>query len=404
MITRRVRFQLVVFVIGTLVALGYGAVTLFDAHRLLDPPSRVEAVFERSGGIYPRADVDLLGIRVGRVAEVRPGEDGTTVVVLELDPDAVVPRDVTATIASKSAIGEQYVQLEPRSADGPTLADGDVIPVERTSAPPDMAVLLADVDRLVGSLPRRDLAVLVKEAAAAVEGIGPTLGRLLDDTGVVARTALDGVQDLTALIRSADVVLGTQVDLAPRTRDVLGSFASVTDTLAQERGALLALLAAGAGASGELTPALRSIREPLARILEDLLPLVSQTADRRQALRKAFTLFPWAIELGATAIRPCGEYDPRTGHPIERTCSYDDQGRPIFTGHLALQLPPRPGTPPALPCTRGYEGTTRHYPNGIPVEGGPRQRPDSPPNLDARCTAGADDPITPNVRGEQNVP
>ncbi|WP_183094447.1 MlaD family protein [Nocardioides stalactiti] len=404
MTTRRTMIQVALFVIGTLVAACYGAVTLFDAGRLVDPPYRVEAVFERSGGIYTRADVDLLGTRVGRVAEVRPGEDGTTVVVMELDPDQPIPADVTATIASKSAIGEQYVQLTPQSNEGPHLEDGDVIGVGRTSAPPDMAEILADVDQLVSSLPPRKVALLLAESVDAVRGLAPTLGRLLDDTETVADASLAGVEDLTSLIRSANVVLDTQVDLGGSTRQALASSALLTRALAENRGALLQLLVNGARAWSELDGALRDVRQPLARVLEALVPLVAGTADREQALRKALTLFPWSFELGATAIRPCGEYDPRTGAPNPRTCRYDDQGRPIFSGHLALQFPEDPGAAPYLPCTRGYEGTERHYPDGRPMDGGPRQRPDSDPNRDARCTATPDDPRTPNVRGEQNVP
>lgn len=402
--TLRTRVQVAVFVVGTVVSICYGAVTLFDAGRIVDPPYQVTAVFERSGGIYPRADVDLLGVRVGRVAQVLPGENGTTEVVLELDPDQDIPADVTATIATKSAIGEQYVQLAPRTAEGRSLTDGDVIDLDRTAAPPDMGVILADVDDLVGSLPPRELRVVLREASLATRGIAPALGGILDDTQTVADSALAGVEDLTRLIRNAEVVLGTQVDLAPRTREVLGSYADLTTALADDRGALLALLTEGSAATGELAGALGDLRGPLARTLDALVPLVAGASDRLPALRKALTLFPWAIELGATAIRPCEEYDPRTGRAVERTCSYDAQGRPIFTGHLALQLPEMPGRPPYLPCISGYEGTRRHYPNGVSVDGGPFQPEDAEPNLDARCLAPPTDPRSPNVRGAQNVP
>ncbi len=57
-----------------------------------------------------------------------------------------------------------------------------------------------------------------------------------------------------------------------------------------------------------------------------------------------------------------------------------------------------------MPCTKGYEGTTKYLANGQPLKGGPKQKSDSPPNFDAGCTAPPNDPNTPNVRGAQNVP
>ncbi|HET7734530.1 MAG TPA: MlaD family protein [Nocardioidaceae bacterium] len=403
MTTRRTWIQLAVFALVTVAAVCYGSVRYLGAGQLVSRPYQVEAVFERSGGIYPRADVDLLGTRVGRVAEVRPGEEGTTVVVLALDADTRVPRDLTATIASKSAIGEQVVELAPRTAGGPVLEEGDVIPVERTVAPPDMGQLLADLDGLVASLPRRDLATVLEEGSAALSGLAPSLGRLVDDADTLTTAALQGVDDLTALLRNANVVLGTQVDLGPQTSESLAALATLTRTLEGERQRLLDLFGFGARATGEGVALLQAVRVPFAGVVASLVRLVGATSRRVPELRKAFTLFPTAIEFGATAIRPCHEYDARTGRPIASTCRYDEQGRPIFSGHLAMQLPEDPGAPPYAPCRQGYEGTVRHLPNGTPVGGGRKQRPDSEPNLDARCTASPTDPRTPNVRGAQNV-
>jgi phospholipid/cholesterol/gamma-HCH transport system substrate-binding protein len=125
-------------------------------------------------------------------------------------------------------------------------------------------------------------------------------------------------------------------------------------------------------------------------------------ADRIPALRKALVIFPWALEAGATGVRRCGSYDPKTGKPIQATCRYDAQGRPIYSAYLSLQLPYAPNAP-YFPCTKGYGGTVKYEPNGVPVKGGPLQKVDSPVNMNAQCTAKPNDPNTPLVRGAQNV-
>ena len=207
MMSRTVRVQIVAFVVVTLLAVWYGASSLLPLGELVRPPYKVEAQFAHAGGIYPRADVDLLGTRVGRVEELRPGPDGTTTVVLAIDHDVDIPSDVVAIIGSKSAIGEQFVELEPKSAGGELLGDGDEIPLERTVSPPDVASLLGNLDALAGSVPVDDLATVLEEGALAVDDVGPKLRRLIRDTQTVARSAVNDVESLTALIRDARTVL-----------------------------------------------------------------------------------------------------------------------------------------------------------------------------------------------------
>jgi phospholipid/cholesterol/gamma-HCH transport system substrate-binding protein len=137
-------------------------------------------------------------------------------------------------------------------------------------------------------------------------------------------------------------------------------------------------------------------------LLNQLVSLTDVAADRIPALRKTLVIFPWVLEVGATGVRRCGSYNPKTGEPVQSTCRYDEQGRPIYSTYLSFQLP-QPPTAPYFPCTKGYQGTTKYYPNGIPVNGGARQKRDSPVNMKAGCTAKPDDPNTPLVRGSQNV-
>ena len=55
--------------------------------------------------------------------------------VLSLNSDTRIPADVDAEVHSVSSVGEQFVQLIPRSGTGPDLKDGDVIPRDRATVP-----------------------------------------------------------------------------------------------------------------------------------------------------------------------------------------------------------------------------------------------------------------------------
>jgi phospholipid/cholesterol/gamma-HCH transport system substrate-binding protein len=402
--TTTVRIQLWIFVAVSLAALVYGVNMLFPVARIANPPYLVEAQFKYAGGIHERADVDLLGTPVGTVREIRPGPGSGTTVVLAIDHAVTVSEDVTATIGSKSAIGEQYVELTPHAAGDPFLGEGDIIPINQTVSPPDVAKLLFDLNGLAKSVPTRDLAVALEEMTTAVEGVGPALGRALDDSAAVTREALDNVGSLTSLIDSTATVLDTQVETGPQTATYSGDLAGLTDRLRELNGSFDSVFTNGIRASAEITNLLRDNQAAIPVLLNHLVSLTTVGSERIPALRKALVVFPWVLEESANVIRYCDAYDVRTGKPIQKTCHYDDLGHPIYSVHLAQALEQPPGAPPYRPCTRGYEATRRYEPNGVPVGGaGRKQRGDSEPNPNAGCLASPTDPVTPNVHGAQNA-
>ena len=116
----------------------------------------VTADFPESGGIFENAEVTYRGVAVGRVDRLRLADDGVHV-DLRLERRVTVPRDTDAVVENRSAVGEQYVDLQPRHQGGPFLADGDRIASDRTRTPLHVETLLLNLDRLVNSVDRRDL-------------------------------------------------------------------------------------------------------------------------------------------------------------------------------------------------------------------------------------------------------
>ena len=79
-------------------------------------------------------------------------------------------------MANRSAVGEQYVDLQPRRRGGPYLAERR--PHHRrpnTRTPLHTETLLLNLNRLVESVDKRDLTVVIDELGAAFAGSGPDL-------------------------------------------------------------------------------------------------------------------------------------------------------------------------------------------------------------------------------------
>ena len=70
-------------------------------------------------------------------------DDAPVVAELALDEDAEVPLASDFWVRNLSAVGEQYLDVRPRTADGPFVEDGTVIAAGQTSLPLSIDTILA---------------------------------------------------------------------------------------------------------------------------------------------------------------------------------------------------------------------------------------------------------------------
>ena len=185
-LTRRILIQMAIFALVATTAL---AVMVFGYMRLPEMLGigqyKVTVELPETGGLYPRANVTYRGAQVGTVKSVHLTGSGVAA-ELSLDSNVKIPADVDAEVHSVSSVGEQFVQLLPRSGNGPMLKDGDVIPADRTTVPTDINEVLADTTRGLQAIPRENLRTVVDEAYVAVGGLGPELRRLVNGSTSLA--------------------------------------------------------------------------------------------------------------------------------------------------------------------------------------------------------------------------
>ena len=118
MIRRSVKVQLVAFLLITLVTvslLSARYVGLYD--RVAGGQYVVSADFAESGGIFVGSEVSYRGVQVGRVERLRLGKDGV-IVDARIQRGVEIPKDTIAVVENRSAVGEQYLDFQPRSDKG----------------------------------------------------------------------------------------------------------------------------------------------------------------------------------------------------------------------------------------------------------------------------------------------
>ncbi|MFT4200388.1 MlaD family protein, partial [Gordonia sp. (in: high G+C Gram-positive bacteria)] len=169
--------KLIVTAILGVVALVVGSISVVHVGRLFGVGVYpVTVSMPDSGGIFEHAEVTYQGVPAGRVGKLQLTKSGVDV-TLQLDAGKPrIPASVTAVVANRSAIGEQYIDLRPTSAAGPFLHAGSRITQSEQPAPLEDVVNSA-LD-FAESVPVEDLQTIVEELGKAFNGQGENLTRL----------------------------------------------------------------------------------------------------------------------------------------------------------------------------------------------------------------------------------
>jgi phospholipid/cholesterol/gamma-HCH transport system substrate-binding protein len=368
MITARTKKQLIAFVIITLLGCSYvGAKYAKLGQLFYDTSYDVNAHFSHSGGIFTGAEVTYRGVGVGRVTAMKLTRNGVDV-VLAIDKQwQKIPADTLAQVADKSAVGEQYVDLQPQTRNGPYLHDGSVIENADTSVPVSTTELLTNLDNLVNSVPKDDLRTVVSEFGTAFEGTGPSLGQIIDTSTSFIDSANRNFDVTTALIRDSNVVLRTQADKGSAIRAFSRNLALFSGTLAGHDRDLRTLIDNGSATADELRTFLEQNRVDLGELINNLLTTGEIQVRHLDAIRQLLVIYPYEVAGGYTVTQkgPDGGYDARFGV--------------VFTSN-----------PPV--CHHGYEGTDRRP---------PQDRANRPMYTGAHC---AEPASQSDARGSQHAP
>jgi len=127
---KRLNIQLVVGVFMIIGFLGftYIAVKLGDLDVLGDTHTyTLKARFTSVSGLKPGADIEIAGVKIGKVSDIRlDGKDYDAVVKLALNDGVFIQEDSTASIRTSGLIGDRFINITPGGSDT-YLKDGQEI-------------------------------------------------------------------------------------------------------------------------------------------------------------------------------------------------------------------------------------------------------------------------------------
>lgn len=292
---------------------------------LFRDPYVVTVNLREAGGLHEKSTVNYRGQRIGTVRDVRLSAGGV-VAELAIDEGVQVPRDSEFLVRNLSAVGEQYVDIRPRTAEGPWLEDGTVIAARETETPLPIHTVIGDTQRLLERVDIADLETISREADLAFgDGAADLRGTSVELEKSFA--LLQDLQpDLVRLVHRGEVPLRTGVDKEGEIRRLSHNLALITAELRRADPAIRDLVDDGGRALPMLADTWRDLAPTVASLLQVAAPLAAMSQDHLAGLNVWLDWIAAQVDVMAASTRD------GTGHVLLvpkslKNCLYPTQQR-----------------------------------------------------------------------------
>ncbi len=369
MLDRLIKAQLAIFGVVTVITVAIMAIFYLRLPAALGVGTyQVTADFVAGGGMYKNANVTYRGVAVGRVDSVGLNPHGVDA-VMRLNSGTPVPSNVTATVKSVSAIGEQYIDLVPPDHPAATkLHNGSRIDRDNTRIGVDIATLLHQSETLVSSVADTRLRELLHETFTAFNGSGPELARLIESARLLVDEANADYPQTSQLIDQVGPFLQAQIRSGDDIRSLSDGLARFTSEVRQADPQLRTLLTEVPPVADEANTAFSGIRPSFPMLAANLANLGRVGVIYHKSIEQLLVVLP---ALFAAITTAAGGEPQDEGAKLDFKINIDPP--PCNTGFI----------PPPLIRTPADE-TLREIPT------------------DMYCKVAQNDPTT--VRGARNYP
>ena len=301
---------------------------------------RYAAVFTGVVGLYEDNDVRVLGVKVGHVDSVEPRGDLVRVEML-VDREIKLPSNAKAVIVAPSLVSDRYVQFTPAYTGGPEMAEGTVLPRDRTATPLEVDDLYASLNRVSttlgpnGANKNGALSDLLDTLAKNADGNGQALHDTITQLGRLGETLSGSDEDLFATVDNLQKFTSALAASDDQVNQFNEQAADVSRFLADERGDLAAAVRQLGIALGAVQKFINSNRSHLKSNVDKLASVTKVLVDQRAALSEVLDIAPVALSNIINSYNgSSGTLDARADlndlaqPPIVTVCNLVRQGTP----------------------------------------------------------------------------
>ena len=279
--------------------------------------------FTRAVNLHAGDDVRVLGVRIGQITSVRPDGDH---VAVGIGYDRPVPAGAKAVIVTPSVISGRFVQLTPAYTGGPELADGAVVPTDRTAVPVEWDDLKDQLTRLSTALAQNgSLPKAIDTAAANLQGNGGSIRQTITDLARAASTLAAGSKDLFGTVNNLQILVTALNGADAQVREFSAQLAAIAKLVNDNKSELSAALTALDKATAEVADFVAHNGDRLGTTVGQLADVTKILADDRAQLAEILHQAP------TTLADTLALFDPVTGTLQARLAINNTQDLAGFT-------------------------------------------------------------------------
>jgi phospholipid/cholesterol/gamma-HCH transport system substrate-binding protein len=292
------------------------------------PTHSISAQFTATPGLYAGNDVDVLGIRVGRVTAIKPGPDYVTV-EMSIDNSVTLPDGASAVLMAPEVVSDRFIQIGPAYISGPSMPAGTVIPLDKTAIPESVDAVINTLNQLAlqlgptGANRNGALSDLIHQLAVefgpngqdfhnAIVNFSQALGALSSNSPALAGT-LSNLGQLSQAL----------ADNSSEYQSFAANLASVSQVLANDRQDVTATLQSLQTLFANLESFINADGANLGASIANLKNFAGALASQQAALAQAYDLAPLSLQNLDNAINKSapggaaivGRYDPVSSTP-----------------------------------------------------------------------------------------
>jgi phospholipid/cholesterol/gamma-HCH transport system substrate-binding protein len=255
-----------------------------------------------TGGLFVGSAVTYRGVGVGKVTHIGFTATGVEATA-HLTTSRKIPRSTRAVVRSLSPVGEQYLDLQPRTARGPWLEDGSRIEATAADVPQTLAGTVVAVNRLLDQVDADKLHTVLDEASKALTGSGDELARLTDQGRLIVADLNRYWPQTERLLTNAGTLLDIGIDDAAVIRRAARDFRAFAAFLRDYQPELDRTLRDAPGIVGQLRGLLRDAEAILPQFLSLGADLTGLLASYEPHLRALLAAFAPGLDVLARAVR-----------------------------------------------------------------------------------------------------
>ena len=257
-------------------------------------PMTVEVEFNNALDLVPNSGVRVNDVVVGRVSDVEL-DDWKALVTVQVRGDVDLPENATASIRQTSVLGEKFVSLEaPDNPSATELADGDEIPLSRTSESPEIEQVFSALSLILNGGSIGQLQNIMRELNTALDGNEKPTRSLLNELAEFMGTLSSSRQQIATALDQMDALGAAARTQTPAIVNALDDIPPALQVLEGQRQQFVKMLTSLQKLSDVGTSVIRQSKANTIANLRDLRTILTNLNEAGDSVADALSVLPTA--------------------------------------------------------------------------------------------------------------